>query len=112
MMGSAASKCVFVIAFNNLDAYQSCPEDIAWETEIWIATEPDHMIHRNGHRFMGPYSDKVKRESLVSYDKLGLGTVVRVGSDYIEVTFPEQSKTMRFPYPSYIDIGEIKVIEV
>lgn len=59
MMGSAASKCVFVTAFNNHDAYHSCPEDIAWETEIWIATEPDHMIHRNGHRFMGPYSEKV-----------------------------------------------------
>lgn len=112
MMGEAVSKCVFITAFNNLDAYKTCPEEIAWETEIWIATEPDHMIHRNGHRFMGPYSDKVKRGSLVSYAKLGLGTVVRIGSDFIEVTFPEQSKIVRFPYPSCIDIGEIKVIEM
>ena len=112
MMGSAASKCVFVTAFNNVEAYKSCPEDVAWETEIWIATEPDHMIHRNGYRFMGPYSDKVKRGSLVSYEKLGFGTVVKVGADFIEVTFPEQFRTMRFPFPSYIDNGEIKVIEV
>ena len=28
---------------------------IAWETEVWIADEPDHMIHYNGERFLGPY---------------------------------------------------------
>lgn len=27
---------------------------LAWETEVWIADEPDHMIHLNGNRFMGP----------------------------------------------------------
>ncbi|WP_286338729.1 BsuBI/PstI family type II restriction endonuclease [Bacteroides caecimuris] len=28
--------------------------DIAWETEVWIAENPDHMIHFNGDRFIGP----------------------------------------------------------
>lgn len=27
---------------------------LAWETEVWIASNPDHMIHLNGDRFMGP----------------------------------------------------------
>lgn len=112
LLGDSAKKAVFVTAFENAAAYRNCSEELAWETEIWIATEPDHMIHRNGHRFMGPYSDKVKRGSLVCYEKLGFGTVVKVGADFIEVTFPEQFKTLRFPYPSYIDNGEIKVIEV
>ncbi len=29
---------------------------------VWIATEPDHMIHRNGFRFMGPYGDTIFHE--------------------------------------------------
>ena len=112
MMGNAASKCVFVTAFNNHDAYHSCPEDIAWETEIWIATEPDHMIHRNGHRFMGPYSESVKRGSLISHETMGQGTVVKIGSDFIEVTFPDAFKTMRFPHPLFLESGIIKVLEI
>jgi hypothetical protein len=28
--------------------------DIAWETEIWIAEMPSHMIHFNGDKFLGP----------------------------------------------------------
>jgi len=55
MMGAGAGKCVFVTAFENIQSYRTCPEDLAWETEVWIATDPDHMIHRNGSRFMGPY---------------------------------------------------------
>jgi hypothetical protein len=31
-------------------------EAIAWETEVWIANAPSHMIHFNGARFLGPYS--------------------------------------------------------
>ncbi|MCC8029531.1 MAG: hypothetical protein LIO75_07040 [Lachnospiraceae bacterium] len=27
---------------------------MAWETEVWIAEMPDHMIHLNGDKFMGP----------------------------------------------------------
>jgi hypothetical protein len=30
---------------------------IAWESEVWIAEDPDHMIHFNGERFLGPYPD-------------------------------------------------------
>ncbi|MBQ0053185.1 MAG: hypothetical protein KBS89_01850, partial [Bacteroidales bacterium] len=28
--------------------------DIAWETEVWLADTPEHMIHFNGDRFIGP----------------------------------------------------------
>jgi len=30
--------------------------DIAWETEVWVADAPSHLIHFNGVRFLGPYS--------------------------------------------------------
>lgn len=30
--------------------------DIAWETEVWCADDPTHLIHFNGERFLGPYN--------------------------------------------------------
>lgn len=32
-------------------------DDISWETEVWIAESPTHLIHFNGERFLGPYED-------------------------------------------------------
>ena len=29
--------------------------ELAWETEVWVAENPDHLIHLNGSRFLGPY---------------------------------------------------------
>lgn len=48
---------VFVTAFENRSTMQSFVSHIAWESEVWIAEDPDHMIHFNGDRFLGPYSD-------------------------------------------------------
>ena len=31
--------------------------DISWETEVWVADAPTHLIHFNGERFLGPYED-------------------------------------------------------
>lgn len=55
MAGRSAKKCIFITAFENEASYKNCSEDLAWETEIWIATEPDHVTHRDGCRFLGPY---------------------------------------------------------
>jgi len=48
---------VFVTAFETRRAMQRFIAHIAWETEVWIAEDPDHMIHFNGERFLGPYPD-------------------------------------------------------
>lgn len=48
---------VFVTAFESRKAMQSFISHIAWESEVWIAEDPDHMIHFNGERFLGPYPD-------------------------------------------------------
>ncbi|MGR8829590.1 restriction endonuclease [Leuconostoc citreum] len=48
---------VFVTAFQDWSVYKKFVGNIAWETEIWIADFPDHMIHMNGDRFMGPYTN-------------------------------------------------------
>ena len=45
---------IFVTAFLDFKTYKKFAEELAWETEVWIAEMPDHMIHLNGDRFMGP----------------------------------------------------------
>jgi hypothetical protein len=45
---------IYVTAFWDFRTYKKFSEDLAWETEVWIAENPDHMIHLNGDRFMGP----------------------------------------------------------
>lgn len=46
---------VFVTAFLNRRGLLKYLGDIAWETEVWVAHAPDHMIHFKGERFLGPY---------------------------------------------------------
>jgi len=47
---------VFVTAFLDRKTLVKHLSDIAWETEIWIAEHPAHLIHFNGERFLGPYA--------------------------------------------------------
>ena len=41
---------IFVTAFLDFKTYKKFAEDLAWETEVWIAEMPEHMIHLNGDR--------------------------------------------------------------
>ena len=45
---------IFVTAFLDVKTYKRFSEDLAWETEVWIAEMPEHMIHLNGDKFLGP----------------------------------------------------------
>ena len=45
---------VYVSAFLRLTDFKKYASDIAWETEVWVAERPEHMIHFNGDRFVGP----------------------------------------------------------
>lgn len=45
---------IFVTAFPDRDTYKKFSSDLAWETEVWISAYPDHMIHLNGDKFLGP----------------------------------------------------------
>jgi adenine-specific DNA-methyltransferase len=46
---------VFVTAFLDKKTLHKYLGDIAWETEVWVADAPSHVIHFNGERFLGPY---------------------------------------------------------
>jgi hypothetical protein len=45
---------VFVTVFPDHKTLVKYLRDIAWETEVWIADHPSHLIHFNGERFLGP----------------------------------------------------------
>ena len=45
---------IFVTAFPDFKTYKKFSEKLAWETEVWIAEMPEHMIHLNGDKFLGP----------------------------------------------------------
>lgn len=49
---------VYVTAFLNRPKFRQFITEIAWETEVWIAKNPDHLIHFNGDKFLGPYNKK------------------------------------------------------
>jgi adenine-specific DNA-methyltransferase len=46
---------VYVTAFETRKAMKTYLGSIAWETDVWVAEEPSHLIHFNGERFLGPY---------------------------------------------------------
>lgn len=48
---------VYVTAFPNRALMSRYLNEIAWETEVWVADTPSHLIHFNGVRFLGPYNE-------------------------------------------------------
>ena len=43
---------VFFTAFENKNIFKQKAKDIAWETEVWIADSPEHLVHFNGCKFL------------------------------------------------------------
>lgn len=54
MSAGCTAGMVYVTAFPDRKTYKKFIDKLAWETEIWIADHPDHMIHLNGDKFIGP----------------------------------------------------------
>ena len=53
-----AADIIFVTAFLTRDTFRKFAPEIAWETEVWIADAPDHLVHFDGDKFLGPYKSK------------------------------------------------------
>jgi type II restriction enzyme len=49
------AEIIYVTAFLNRAEFRKWASEIAWETEVWVADNPDHLIHFNGNKFLGPY---------------------------------------------------------
>jgi len=49
---------IYITAFLDRATFRKFMLDIAWEAEVWIADNPDHLIHFDGEKFLGPYEVK------------------------------------------------------
>jgi hypothetical protein len=56
LFAKSTAGLVYVTAFPSRSVMCRYLNDIAWETEVWVADAPSHLIHFNGVRFLGPYS--------------------------------------------------------
>lgn len=55
LFAASTAGLVYVTAFPSRALMSRYLSEIAWETEVWVADAPSHLIHFNGVRFLGPY---------------------------------------------------------
>lgn len=55
LFSNSTAGLVYVTAFPSRTIMSRYLGEIAWETEVWVADAPSHLIHFNGSRFLGPY---------------------------------------------------------
>lgn len=60
LFASSKAGLIYVTAFPNRQVMGRYLGEIAWETEVWVADNPSHLIHFNGERFLGPYAAETK----------------------------------------------------
>ncbi len=55
MLKDCTSELIFITGFLTRSDFKKWMLEVAWETEVWIADNPDHLVHFNGHKFLGAY---------------------------------------------------------
>jgi type II restriction enzyme len=55
LLGKGKADLIYVTAFPDFNTFKNFLLDIAWETEVWVADRPTHLIHFNGDRFLRPH---------------------------------------------------------
>jgi hypothetical protein len=55
LFADSTAGLVYVSCFPSRVVMRKYLAQIAWETEVWCADDPTHLIHFNGERFLGPY---------------------------------------------------------
>lgn len=57
LFAKTSAGLVYVTAFPSRAIMARYLCELAWETEVWVAEAPSHLIHFNGERFLGPYGE-------------------------------------------------------
>ena len=52
LLKNCPAEIIFLTAFLTKKDFRKWALDIAWETEVWIAETPEHMVHFNGYKFL------------------------------------------------------------
>lgn len=58
LLKDCTADTVFITAFLNAKEFMKLFPKIAWETEVWISDNPEHMIHLNGYKFLEIHKTK------------------------------------------------------
>lgn len=56
LLKDCSADLIFITAFISKTEFKKHVKDIGWESEVWTADNPDHLIHFNGGKFLGPYN--------------------------------------------------------
>jgi ABC-type Zn uptake system ZnuABC Zn-binding protein ZnuA len=52
LLSKSGIKQIYISSFPTKKEFKKYLDETAWETEVWLAEEPDHMIHLNGPKFL------------------------------------------------------------
>lgn len=55
LLKDCKAELIFVTSFLTKQDFRRWMLHVAWETEVWIADNPEHLVHFNGHKFLGAY---------------------------------------------------------
>lgn len=56
LLGTCRAQPVYVSALPDFDEFRKHMKTLAWETDVWLAEDPGHLIHFDGDKFLGPVS--------------------------------------------------------
>ncbi len=56
LFSKSTAALVYVTAFPTRTLMSRYLTALAWETDVWVADSPSHLIHFDGERFLGPYA--------------------------------------------------------
>ena len=57
LVADCGANVVYVTAFLSKSEGLKHLKEIAWDTEVWFANEPEHMMHLNGYKFLEIHKD-------------------------------------------------------
>jgi hypothetical protein len=57
LFGECSAGVVYISTFPTRRLFTRYAEQVAWETEVWVAAEPTHLIHFDGEQLLGPRSE-------------------------------------------------------
>ncbi len=55
MTATCTAPRVYVSVFRDRQSLRNWLLEISWETEVWLVESPDHLIHFDGEKFLGPH---------------------------------------------------------
>ena len=56
-LSKCKSRRIYISAFPDFKEFKRHIDNIAWETEVWIESNPNHMVHFNGPKFFNIYNE-------------------------------------------------------